>query len=425
MLAAIGRRSVLAGAMGLAGAAALPAALRAESARLRVVWWGNDDRTHRTLEVLKLYQAKAQGAELVGEVSNAEYFPKLATQLVGRSAPDIFQLEPGSFADFVQRGATLPLDDFMPQPIDTAGISRDLLDLCALDGKVWGIPHGLNSFALMYDTAVFKAAGVAPPDEKTSWDDYADRMAELTKAAGREQYWGSCDASGYGFAFQVWLRQRGADLFTADRALGFGQDHAAEWFSYWDKMRRAGGCVPADIAALSPDSTITQMPLIQGKAATSLAFSNQIVGMQSATTVPLALTMYPNGGPGAKPGQFYRPATCWSIYARCAAPEAAAGFIAFFLSDPEAAKVLGVERGVPMAPAVRELILPTLKPVERATIDYVNFIADKVGPYPPPPPKGSQQFGRVLKRVADTVAFGSASISDGAAQLIADAGAIL
>ena len=107
------------------------------------------------------------------------------------------------------------------------------------------------------------------------------------------------------------------------------------------------------------------------------------------------------------------------------APEAAAGFIAFFLSDPEAAKVLGVERGVPMAPAVRELILPTLKPVERATIDYVNFIADKVGPYPPPPPKGSQQFGRVMKRVADTVAFGSASITDGAAQLIADAGAIL
>lgn len=171
MSAAIGRRSVLAGALGVAGAAALPAALRAESVRLRVVWWGNDDRTRRTLEVLKLYQAKAQGAELVGEVSNAEYFPKLATQLVGRSAPDIFQLEPGSFADFVQRGATLPLDDLMPQPIDTAGVGRDLLDLCALDGKVWGIPHGLNSFALMYDTAVFQAAGIAPPDEKTSWDD--------------------------------------------------------------------------------------------------------------------------------------------------------------------------------------------------------------------------------------------------------------
>lgn len=425
MSAAIGRRSVLAGALGLAGAATLPAALRAESARLRVVWWGNDDRTRRTLEVLKLYQAKAQGAELVGEVSNAEYFPKLATQLVGRNAPDIFQLEPNSFADFVQRGATLPLDDLMPQPIDTSGVSRDLLDLCALDGKVWGIPHGLNSFALMYDTAVFKAAGIAPPDDKTSWDDYADRMAELTKAAARDQYWGSCDASGYSFAFQVWLRQRGADLFTADRALGFNQDHAAEWFSYWDKMRKRGGCVPADIAALSPDSTITQMPLIQGKAATSLAFSNQIVGMQSATQVPLALTMYPNGGPGAKPGQFYRPASCWSIYARCKAPEAAAGFIAFFLSDPEAAGVLGVERGVPMAPAMRELILPTLKPVERATVDYVNFIADKLGPYPPPPPKGSQQFGRVLKRVADTVAFGSASITDGAAQLIADAGTIL
>jgi hypothetical protein len=123
------------------------------------------------------------------------------------------------------------------------------------------------------------------------------------------------------------------------------------------------------------------------------------------------------GGIGAKPGQFYRPASSWSIYARSKAPEVAAAFIAFFLNDPEAAKVLGVERGVPMAPATRELILPTLKPVERATVDYVNFIADKLGPYPAPPPKGSQQFGRVLKRVADTVAFGNASVADGAAQL--------
>jgi multiple sugar transport system substrate-binding protein len=147
--------------------------------------------------------------------------------------------------------------------------------------------------------------------------------------------------------------------------------------------------------------------------------------MQSATTAPLALTMYPNGGPGAKPGQFYRPASCWSIYARCKAPEAAAAFIGFFLNDHEAAKVLGVERGVPMSPATRELILPTLTPVERATVEYVNFIADKLGPYPVPPPKGSQQFGRVLKRVADTVAFGTASITDGAAQLVADARGIL
>ncbi|MGK9167528.1 extracellular solute-binding protein [Inquilinus limosus] len=425
MSAAIGRRSVLAGALGLAGAAVIPAVGRAEAARLRVVWWGSDDRTRRTLEVLKLYQSRVEGTELLGEVSNAEYFPKLATQLVGRSAPDIFQLEPNSFADFVQRGAALPLDDFLPKPIDTGGFGRDLLDLCALDGKVWGIPHGLNSFGLMYDASVFKTAGVPPPDDKTNWDDYAERMVELTRALGRDQYWGSCDSSGYSFAFQVWLRQRGADLFTADRALGFGQEHAADWFAYWDGMRRRGGCVPADVAALSPDSTISLMPLMQGKAATSLAFSNQIVGMQAATTAPLALTMYPNGGAGAKPGQFYRPASCWSIYARCKAPEAAAGFIAFFLNDPEAVKVLGVERGVPMSPAMRELILPTLDPAQRATVDYVNFIADKVGPYPPPPPKGSQQFGRLMKRAADAVAFGNASIADGAAQLIADARAIL
>ena len=419
------RRSVLKTALGLAGALSFAGTARAEAARLRVTWWGGDDRARRTQEVLKLYQQRAAEVELLGEVSNAEYFTKLATQLVGGNAPDIFQLEPNSFADFVRRGSALDLDGLMPSPIDASGFGRGMLDLCAIDGKVWGIPHALNSFGLMYDKDAFAKAGVAPPDDRTSWDDYADRMVELTKALGRDQYWGSCDASGYSYAFQVWLRQRGRDLFTADQALDFGKDDAAEWFAYWDRLRQRGGCVPADIAATSPDSTINLMPLIQGKAATSLAFSNQIVGMQATTPVPLAVTMFPNGGPGAKPGQFYRPATSWSIYARSKNPEAAARFIDFFVNDPEAGKILGVERGVPMSAAMRASILPTLKPVERAQVDYIDAIADKVGPYPPPPPKGSQQFGRLMKRAADAVAFGSVSIADGAARLVEDARGIL
>ncbi|EJK87925.1 ABC transporter substrate-binding protein [Rhizobium sp. AP16] len=419
------RRSVLMGALGLAGAMTFFGAAYAETTRLRLAWWGGNERTRRTQEVLKLYQQHVTGVELAGEVSNSEYFTKLATQVVGRSAPDIFQLEPNSFADFVKRDCVLALDGLMPNPIDAAGISRAMLDLCAVDGKIWGIPQALNSFAMMYDKDAFATAGVAPPDAQTSWDDYADRMVELTKALNRRRYWGSCDASGYSYAFQVWLRQRGRDLFTADQALGFGKDDVAEWFAYWDKLRQRGGCVPADVAALSPDSTINLMPLIQGKAATSFAFSNQIVGMQATTPVQLAMTMFPNGGAGAKPGQFYRPASSWSIYAQSPNPEAAARFVNFFVSDPEAAKILGVERGVPMSPALRASILPTLRPVERATVEYIDAIADKVGPYPPPPPKGSQQFGQLMKRAADAVAFNSASISDSAATLMKDAHSIL
>ncbi len=247
------RRSVLMGALGLAGAMTFFGAAYAETTRLRLAWWGGNERTRRTQEVLKLYQQHVTGVELAGEVSNSEYFTKLATQVVGRSAPDVFQLEPNSFADFVKRDCVLALDGLMPNPIDAAGISRAMLDLCAVDGKVWGIPQALNSFAMMYDKDAFATAGVAPPDAQTSWDDYADRMVELTKALNRRRYWGSCDASGYSYAFQVWLRQRGRDLFTADQALGFGKDDVAEWFSYWDKLRQRGGCVPADVAALSPD----------------------------------------------------------------------------------------------------------------------------------------------------------------------------
>ena len=97
----------------------------------------------------------------------------------------------------------------------------------------------------------------------------------------------------------------------------------------------------------------------------------------------------------------------------------------FFLNDPEAVKILGVERGVPMAKASRELVLPTLNEMERRTVEYVNLLADKVGPYPPAMPVNAQQFGQFLRNAADEFAFGRMDAKQAAAKLVSDTNAIL
>ncbi|WP_343714190.1 ABC transporter substrate-binding protein, partial [Inquilinus sp.] len=174
-----------------------------------------------------------------------------------------------------------------------------------------------------------------------------------------------------------------------------------------------------DALQTQDQNTIETNPLTRGNSVMGFTYSNQLVGYQAMMPNKLGIAMVPQAGGGAPSGHYYRPALIWSIGATSKNGEAAAAFINFFVNDVEAGKILGVERGVPMSPKVREAILPTLNETERASVDYVNLLADKVSAYPPPAPVGSQQFDRdVVRKVADQLAFGQLSVADAAQQLV-------
>ncbi len=393
----------------------------AAEARLRMYWWGSQDRARRTLAVADAYHKAKPDVTLTGEAAGGDYFQKLATQVAGRNAPDVFQLEPLTLADYARRGACAPLDPLIPNPLDIADFGQAMRDLCVVDGKTWGVALGLNAFSMFYDTAAFQKAGLPAPTDKTDWKQYADLSVELSKALKPEGKFGSPDGSRYHYVFEYFLHQRGKLTFTAEGKIGFDADDAKEWFSYWADLRQRGGCVTPDIMALDL-LQIESSALVLGKAAISLAFSNQMVGYQGQVKDKLGITTFPAGPPGSKPGLFYRPALIWSIAATSKYKEQAADFIRFFVKDPAAAKILGVERGVPMSPAMRQVILPDLNEIERASVEYVNFVADKVGPYPPAPPKGAHEFDDAIMRpIAEQIAFGKLSIADGAKKMVADA----
>ncbi|SDR34215.1 carbohydrate ABC transporter substrate-binding protein, CUT1 family [Rhizobiales bacterium GAS191] len=431
----INRRSLLrAGLVGGAGAllsspwAGSPwvsPAFAGDNVNLRVYWWGSQDRARRTLAVADLYRQHVKDLGITGEPTGEDYWPKLATQIVGRNMPDVFQLEPSTIADYSRRGACAPLDAYMGKELTIDAFGKNIVELCRVDGKVWGVGLGLNSFAMVYDADVFAKAGIAPPTEKTTWQDYAELCVALTKAVGREGYWGAPYGARYFYAFDVWLHQRGKGIFGNEgRGVGFTVDDATEWYSYWEDLRKRGGCVPPDVQALD-QNLIESNALALGKSATGLVYSNQLIGYQSLSRNKLALATYPQKGRGAW-GLYYRPALIWSIGVSSKNKEAAAAFINFFVNDLEAGKILGVERGVPLSPSVREAILPTLNETEQATVKYVSSLADKVVPYPAPAPKGANEFDRaVMRPVTDQLAFGKLSIAEAARRLVEDGNRVL
>jgi multiple sugar transport system substrate-binding protein len=182
--------------------------------------------------------------------------------------------------------------------------------------------------------------------------------------------------------------------------------------------------VPPEVQALDK-TDIDTSGLTQGKSAVSFANSNQLVGYQALNKSHLDIAMYPAGKPGTKSGQYLKPSQMFSIAATTKAPEAAVKLLSYYVADPEAGKVLGVERGIPASKAVRDAIDPTLDDMGKRMSAYIAFISDKVGDLPPPPPRGAGEVLALLVRTNETVGFKKLTVADAGKQFMKDCEGIL
>jgi multiple sugar transport system substrate-binding protein len=424
---AFSRRSVIGAGLGGAALGILGdhPALAQSDVRLRMFWWGSRERAERTDKVNKLYQQNNAGLTISGEsLGWNDYWPRLATQTAGRNAADVLQMDYRYIFEYARRGALLPLDEYLSKTLNLGDFNKSTIDSGKVDGKIYGVSLGLNSTALIYDKDIIQSLGLKAPTSQMTWKDIGDLAVEITKAAKRDRYTGIQDGGREEPALEVWLGQRGKSLYTAEGKLGFDDKDVGEWLAFWDELRKRGGCAAADTQALDRGEIDANL-LTLGKAAIGFAHSNQLVGFQALNKSKLGLSTFPDGGPGAKPGQYLKPSMLWSVSAQSKQKEAAVKLLNFFVADTEAGKLLGVERGVPPSDAVRKAVIPTLDELSQAMADYITLISDKVGPLPPPPPNGAGEVATLLRRVNEQVGFGRLSPAEGAKQFIAESNAIL
>ncbi len=424
----LSRRTLGKSALALVGGAFLGmpqrAALAAEDVQLRMSWWGGQDRARRTNAALRLFESSHPGVHILGEsVGWGDYWPKLATLVAGGNGPDIIQQDYRFLAEYARRGALLPLDGFMPKPLDLADFAPGAEDAGRVDGKLYGVSLGLNSTATIYDAELLGSLKLPEPDYRWSWDEFARLAVEIGQAS-KGSVAGTGNHGGFEPAFEVYVRQRGKALYTADGKLAFAPEDAAEWFAFWDKLRRAGGTVTPNVQALDKGSVDTS-PLTLKKAAIVMSHSNLLLAYQSVNKHRLGITMNPWGAPGTRPGQYLKQAMMASAYAKTKSPELAAAVIDFLIRDPAAIAVLEIERGVPAAAAAREAVAGKLDDVDRRQLDYITLARDHMSPLPPTPPKGAGEIEDALTRTNDAVSFERLAVKDAARQFCDEARQIL
>ena len=425
MLSKLDRRQFLTASAAVGAVAAMPSWSWGQDLRLRMAWWGGQDRADLTLKALELYKQQNAGLTIDSEYLGwGDYWSRVSTQAAGGNAPDVIQMDIEYLAEYASRGVLLDLSPYVGNQLKIGDFDQAVVDNGTVDGKLYAVSAGINAGAIVYNAAAYEEAGVTPPSHDTTWEDFAVLAAEFTKKTSRTGMFGSTDESGAEPVLETWLRQRGKQLYGAERTLGYDEADLTEWFQMWVDMRASGAIPPAEVQALD-QGNIDSSLIAQSRAALVFANSNQFLAYKSLTPDKLGLAPYPKVGAEGKGGLYIKPSQFFSVSARTANPEAAVTLIDFLLTDPGATAILGGERGLPSSAAARETLRATVDDDGKVMIDYISNLGDLAGALPPPNPPGGGELTDALAKASQEVSFGVASPADSAAKYVAFATELL
>ena len=108
----------------------------------------------------------------------SDYEKQLTLGVASGELPDIVIMDGCGMASFISMDlfgdisdANIKWDEYLAGPMEST----------MMDGKHYGIPFATNCTALYYNKDMFDAAGIAYPDENTTWDDFREMAKALTK----------------------------------------------------------------------------------------------------------------------------------------------------------------------------------------------------------------------------------------------------
>ncbi len=391
-----------------------------KAADMQMTWWGNADRAKRTDQVIQLFQQKNPQHKISSNWGpNSSYFDKLNTSIAGGSAPDIFQMDMKYMVTYTAKKVLLDLSKFGADTLDLGDFDPSLLKEVKTRDGIFGLPNGLNMFAILHNATLIARAGGTPPAPDLTWERFADYCRNLSKAMPKGA-WPVDDMSGAIAPFEGWIHSHGYELYAADGKLGFPKSAALDWFNYWNDLRRAGASVPADVSAAATNAgSQSASVLATGKAALFMTHSNfleQYQPLMKAST--LGIGPYPKE---KRPGWYPKVSQLWCVSSNSKYPSQAAQFINFYINDPGAQKAVAVERGAPPALKARTLIASQLTPEQKAELDFVDTYSKGTTARTTIDPPGALDVTNALTQAADAIRLNGSSVQSATDKFWSDA----
>ena len=344
---------------------------------LRFMWWGGEARHKATLAAIQAYMKKYPNVRINAEYGGIEgYMQKLITQLVGRTAPDIIQIdvtwigELSSQGDFFADLKTFKEVNLKPFE------EKFLKDWCYSNGKLIGLPTGVNASVLQYNKEFFKKFNI---DENTVWTwDNLLSIAEKVHKKDKNSYLLNFDQILCYYVLTSYIGQKtGKDWILDDYTLGFNRNQLIEAFTYLKKLFDVGAIQPFAESAPFQGKPEQNPKWLKGELGILWNWTSTYAA-NKAMIPSLAMTLPPRGNNLKNYAVTVRPSQLLSVNKLSKNAKEAAKFINWFLNDKQAALILTDVRGVPASSSARDALLKANKldpEILRVTNEAVKYAA--------------------------------------------------
>ena len=215
-------------------------------------------------EIIALYEAENPDVLVQLEaVAGNDYYTRLFTQLSANAAPDVMQIGDDAVPSFVEEGAFVPLENYLPEDFDPSIYLPGLLEPGQVDGVQYLLPKDYSPIAVFYNKTIFDAAGMDYPQDGWTWDDFLDTALELTQDTDGDNapdIWGVQLPGTWTSGFEYWVAAAGGSLISEDGKEFIGYMDSEEvvravtfYVDLYNKYRVAPP--PADLTAFGGGNT--------------------------------------------------------------------------------------------------------------------------------------------------------------------------
>ena len=354
---------------------------------LRFLWWGSDSRHKATLDAIKLFEEKNPGIKIKAEYGGTDgYFQKLSTQLTGNTAPDIMQVDYIWLFNFSKNGDGFYDINQLKDEFNLDNCTKEDLSYTTIKGKLNAIPVGMNGRAFFFNKSLYDRAGIEIPktfDELLA----TDKILKQKIGPNAKSLDIVTSDSGAMFFVEYYVEQKyGKPLINTDNKVGVTKEELAEAFKFYKMLADSGAVISAKDRADAGNYPDDQNPLwINGELGGVLNW-NTMIGAYG-DMLKKGDTMVAGDfltGIGDHKSAYLKVNMTLAINKNTKYPKEAAKFLNFLLSDPEAAKILGTVRGIPLnksAYAELEKEGQTKGPIAEGLTKALDFAGQKKSPY--------------------------------------------
>lgn len=315
---------------------------------LRFSWWGGESRHTATSEAVSRFMQSHEGITVRCEYGAwTGWEEAAAAALYSGTEPDVMQVNWNWLTDYSSENTGfLDLRQF-DDIIDLSQYDEDVLDMCSVGGELLCIPVSETGRVFFWNQSVFARAGLDPPEN------FAELLSD--GAVFRETLGEDCYPLALGWydrmLFSVYYLQcRYGREWVKDGKLQYSQDELEEALTLISQMEQLHVIPPLkQIAGGGADSFDKDERWITGKYGGIYEWDSSAGKFIASLDEGQSLTVgdyFPDLGDYQ--GGFSKIALGFAVSKHTSYPEECAALISYLVSEPDAVKLLGTERGVPL-----------------------------------------------------------------------------